>query len=89
METYKQTSTEPIPTGEVTVKMLFDADEPKPGTGGNVTLLANDKCRRGPAWTTPCPSRFSTYAGMDIGRDNGLSSTSTTRTRRRTPSPAP
>jgi hypothetical protein len=42
VETYKQTSTEPIPTGEVTVKMLFDADEPKPGTGGHV-LVTRDK----------------------------------------------
>ena len=42
VDTYKQTSTEPIPTGDVTVKMLFEADEPKPGTGGNVTLWAGD-----------------------------------------------
>ena len=43
VETYKQTSTEPIPTGDVTVKMLFEADEPKPGSGGKVTLWANDQ----------------------------------------------
>ena len=43
VETYKQTSTEPLPTGEVTVKMLFEADENKPGTGGNVTLWADDQ----------------------------------------------
>ncbi len=32
VDTYKQVSTEPIPTGDVTVKMLFEADEPKPGS---------------------------------------------------------
>jgi hypothetical protein len=32
VETYKQVSTEQIPTGDVTVKMLFEADECKPGT---------------------------------------------------------
>ena len=38
VETYKQTSTKPIPSGDVTVKMLFEIDEPKPGAGGKVTL---------------------------------------------------
>ena len=38
METYQQVTTEPIPAGGVTVKMLFAADEAKPGTGGTVTL---------------------------------------------------
>ena len=50
METYKQTSIEPIPTGDVTLRMLFETDEPKPGAGGAVTLWANDKAdRRGQA----------------------------------------
>ena len=49
VETYKQTSTEPIPTGDVLVKMLFEIDEPKPGAGGRVTLWAGDHAdRRGP-----------------------------------------
>jgi hypothetical protein len=42
-DTYKQTSTTPIPTGDVTVKMRFDADEPTPGSGGTGTLWANDE----------------------------------------------
>src|SRR5262249_7166229 len=41
VETYKQTSTAPLPAGDVAVKMLFDSDEPRPGSGGNVTLWAN------------------------------------------------
>jgi arylsulfatase len=72
VETYKQTATEPLPTGEVTVRMLFEADEPKPGTGGNVTLYANDrKIGEGKILHT-APVAFTSYSGMDIGRDNGL-----------------
>jgi len=71
VDTYKQTSTEPIPTGEVTVKMLFEADEPKPGTGGKVTLWANDKQIGEGTMPITVSMLYTTYAGMDIGRDNG------------------
>ena len=40
VETYRQTATQPLPTGDVSVRMLFEADEAKPGTGGRVTLWA-------------------------------------------------
>ena len=43
IETYKQKANKKLPTGEVNVQMLFEADEPAPGTGGHVTLFANDK----------------------------------------------
>jgi hypothetical protein len=33
VETYRQVSKEPLPGGEVSGKMLFEADEPKPRTG--------------------------------------------------------
>ena len=39
VETYKQVSREKLPTGDVSVKMLFEADEPKPGAGGKVTVF--------------------------------------------------
>ncbi len=71
VETYKQTSTEPIPTGSVTVKMLFEADAPKPGSGGKVTLWANDKQIGEGRLDKTISLIFTTYAGMDIGRDNG------------------
>ena len=71
VDTYKQTSTEPIPTGDVTVKMLFEIDEPKPGSGGNVTLWANDKQIGEGTMPNTVSLIFTTYAGMDIGRDNG------------------
>jgi arylsulfatase A-like enzyme/uncharacterized membrane protein len=72
VETYKQASTEKIPAGEVTVKMLFEADLPKPGTGGTVTLWANDRQIGEGRIDHTVPVAFSSYAGMDIGRDNGL-----------------
>jgi arylsulfatase A-like enzyme/uncharacterized membrane protein len=72
VETYKQASTEAIPTGEVRVKMLFDADKPEPGTGGTVTLWANGKLIGEGKMPRTVPVAFSSYAGMDIGRDNGL-----------------
>ncbi|MGE5292955.1 MAG: arylsulfatase [Micromonosporaceae bacterium] len=72
VESYKQISTEKIPAGDVTVKMLFAADEPKPGTGGTVTLWANGKLIGEGKMPHTVPIAFSSYAGMDIGRDNGL-----------------
>ncbi len=71
VETYKQVSTAPIPIGEVTVKMLFEADEPKPGTGGHVTLWANDKQIGEGTMPRTIAMLYTTYAGMDMGRDNG------------------
>ena len=72
VETYRQESTEPLPAGDVTVRMQFDADAPKPGTGGTVTLWANDRKIGEGRIDKTVPVRFSGYSGMDIGRDNGL-----------------
>jgi arylsulfatase len=72
VETYKHVSTRKVPTGEVTVKMLFEADENKPGTGGTVTLWANDRQIGAGRMPRTVPVAFTSYAGMDIGRDNGL-----------------
>jgi arylsulfatase len=72
VESYRQTSTEPIPTGEVTVKMLFETDDAKPGSGGTVTLWANGEQIGEGRLDKTIPIAASTYAGMDMGRDNGL-----------------
>jgi arylsulfatase A-like enzyme/uncharacterized membrane protein len=72
IETYKQTSTKPIPTGHVNVKMLFEIDEPKPGSGGKVTLWANDEQIGEGRLNHTIPVIATSYAGMDVGRDNGL-----------------
>jgi arylsulfatase len=72
METYRQTSTKPIPAGDVTVNMLFEIDEPKPGAGGTVTLWANGEQVGKNRLEHTIPIVATTYAGMDVGRDNGL-----------------
>ncbi len=71
VDTYRQVSDEPIPTGDVTLKMLFEADETKPGTpaasrSGPVTARS---ARARLEHTVPVA--FTSYSGMDIGRDNG------------------
>jgi len=72
IESYKQIAMEKLPIGDISVRMQFTADENVPGTGGQVALFANGKkigegrIPRTVAWG------FSTYAGMDVGRDNGL-----------------
>jgi arylsulfatase len=72
IEQYRQTSTKPIPVGDVTVRMLFEIDEPKPGSGGNVTLWANGAQIGEGRIDKTIPMTPTTYAGMDVGRDNGL-----------------
>jgi arylsulfatase A-like enzyme/uncharacterized membrane protein len=71
IDTYKQTSTEPIPAGDVTLKMLFEIDEPRPGSGGSVSLWADDRQIGEGRLDKTISLIFSTYAGMDMGRDNG------------------
>jgi len=72
VETYKATASRPLPAGEVTVRMQFDAAEQKPGTGGRVTLFVNDEPVGGCDMPHTVPIAFTSYSGMDIGRDNGL-----------------
>lgn len=72
VEQYEQVSTASIPTGEITVAMQFDADRQERSAGGTVSLYANGaKIGEGRIEKTVF-FRFSVYAGMDIGRDNGL-----------------
>jgi arylsulfatase A-like enzyme len=68
---YRQQAEEPLPPGEVTVRMEFAADAPKPATGGEVTLFINDRAVGKGRMDHTVPVRFSGYAGMDIGCDNG------------------
>ncbi len=71
IDTYKQTSTKKLPAGDVSVKMLFESDEQVPGSGGKVTLWANDEQIGEGTIPRTISLIFTTYAGMDIGRDNG------------------
>ena len=68
---FRQQAEESLPEGEVTVRMEFAADAPKPATGGEVTLFINDRAVGTGRMEHTVPIRFSGYAGMDIGRDNG------------------
>ena len=74
VETYKHVATERVPTGDVTLRMLFEADEPKPGTGGTVMLWAND--RQIGAVADPAPVRHAPEqahqraVGISRGDDN-------------------
>jgi len=68
---YRQQAAGPLPEGEVTVRMQFAADAAKPATGGEVTLFINDRPVGHGRMEHTVPIRFSGYAGMDIGRDNG------------------
>ena len=68
---YKQVADEALPPGEVIVRMEFVADEAKPATGGDVSLFVNDRQVGKGRMDFTVPIRFSGYAGMDIGRDNG------------------
>ena len=69
---FRQESEEPLPTGDVNVQLVFAADEAKPATGGEVTLLVNGEPVASGRMEHTVPGRFSGYSGMDIGRDNGL-----------------
>ena len=69
---YRQESEGELPTGDVHVEMTFAADEAKPAKGGEITLFVNgEPVGRGRLDHT-VPFGFSGYAGMDVGRDNGL-----------------
>ncbi len=68
---FRQQAEESLPEGEVTVRMQFAADAAKPATGGEVTLFIDDRPVGTGRMDHTVPIRFSGYAGMDIGRDNG------------------
>ena len=69
---YHQESEDELPTGDVTVEMVFAADEAKPATPGTVTLLVNGGPVGSGRLDHTVPFGFSGYAGLDVGRDNGL-----------------
>ena len=68
---FQQEAEEDLPTGAVTVRMEFAADGATPATGGEVTLYIDDRPVGKGRMDHTVPIRFSGYAAMDIGRDNG------------------
>jgi arylsulfatase A-like enzyme len=69
---YRQESADVLPTGDVNVEMVFAADEAKPATPGEVTLFVNGDPVGSGRMDHTVPFGFSGYAGLDVGRDNGL-----------------
>jgi arylsulfatase A-like enzyme len=66
------TATEPLPEGQVQVRYEFAADAPgKPATGGRGRLFIGDRPVGENHLERTVPSRFTSYAGLDIGKDNG------------------
>ena len=72
VDTYRQASDEALPSGNVNVKMLFESTENKPGSGGHVTLFIDGHPVGEGDMPRTVPVTFTSYAGMDISRDNGL-----------------
>ena len=71
VQVYQQQSDITLPTGEVNVRLEFHADGPELATGGDIRLFANGNEIGKGRMDHSVPIRFSAYAGMDIGRDNG------------------
>ena len=88
VEHYQQVSTEPIPTGDITVRMQFDADRQERSAGGMVSLYANDQLIGEGRLEKTVFLRFSAYAEWTSAATTAWSSTAPTRTRPRTPLPA-
>jgi arylsulfatase A-like enzyme len=66
------TSSDKLPNGKVQVRYEFTADEPgRPGTGGTGQLFINGKAAGENKMPHTVAVRFSGYACMDIGNDNG------------------
>jgi len=72
VQVYRQVADTPLPSGSVNVRLEFAADAARPGTGGEVTLFVDGERVGGGRLEQTVPFRFSGYAGMDVGRDNGL-----------------
>jgi arylsulfatase len=65
-------ASEPLPPGKVVARYEFAADAPgKPAGGGRGSLAINGRKVAEGRIEHTVPQRFSSYAGMDIGRDNG------------------
>jgi len=66
------TANEALPAGKVQVRYEFLADMPgKAATGGRGRLYIGDKPVGENHMEQSVPQRFTSYAGMDIGKDNG------------------
>ncbi|QDU56124.1 arylsulfatase [Aeoliella mucimassa] len=71
VETYTITSDQPLPTGEVTLKVVYKSDSNKPFAGADVALFANDKAIGSGRVEKSIPNRVTLDETLDIGFDTG------------------
>ena len=89
VEHYKQVSTEPIPTGDVTVRMQFDADrQERVGRRNGLPVRERREDRRGPDREDGRSSASPATPAWTSAATTACPSTAPTRTSRPTPSPA-
>src|ERR1700730_13290533 len=70
-------------------RMLFESDRPAPGSGGGVTLWADDRLMVDGAMANTVPLAFTSTPGWTSAATTAWSWTATTRTGRATRSPGP
>jgi arylsulfatase len=71
VERFSVTSDESVPTGEVTLKMVYVTDADKAFAGADVTLFANDKAIGKGRVEKSIPNRVTLDETLDIGFDTG------------------
>jgi arylsulfatase A-like enzyme len=71
LETYRVTSIESVPTGQVMLAMDFKYDGGGMAKGGILTLFANGKKIGEGRIEKTTPFKYSLYEGQDIGEDTG------------------
>lgn len=71
LERYRVVSSDPVPTGRVTLALDFKYDGGGMGKGGTITLLANGKKVGEGRVEKTAGFKYSLYEGQDIGEDSG------------------
>lgn len=71
VEVFHQESGRPLPAGDVTVRLDFEADAAVMAPAGAVTLWFGDEQVGEGRLEHTVPIMYNAYSGMDIGRDNG------------------
>ncbi|MGR9356604.1 arylsulfatase [Rhizobium leguminosarum] len=71
LERYRVESSEPLPTGKVTLEMDFKYDGGGMSRGGELILFANGKKIGEGRVEKTTPFKYSLYEGQDIGEDTG------------------
>jgi hypothetical protein len=71
LQSYRVVSSEPVPTGRVTLAMNFRYDGGGLAKGGTITLLANGKKIGEGRVEKTTPFKYSLYEGQDVGEDTG------------------